>query len=232
MPLQPSKSENMLWNSRSIGEIQEQGHLEVETKFEISSGDFDRLQTIGNVRRCERQLNVYYDAHWKLADSACTLRIRLANYSSPILALKVPVSKAGEQRVMREFEVLARDLRLESGASLHPTKIDAERELPDELQQQLARFGVRHLQRVGWVRNTRLTVEVQGIGAVELDRTKLPDGTVAHEAEIESPDAVVQRKLAVLVRHCAYDAKPSHVSKFERFRRAALSLEAMNRTCG
>src|SRR6185437_4110408 len=114
MPLQPSKSENMLWNSRSIGEIQEQGHLEVETKFEISSGDFDRLQTIGNVRRCERQLNVYYDAHWKLADSACTLRIRLANYSSPILALKVPVSKAGEQRVMREFEVLARDLRLES----------------------------------------------------------------------------------------------------------------------
>lgn len=185
--------------------------------------------SIGSVRRRERQLNVYYDAHWRLANSASTLRIRISADAYPVLTLKVPVALRGDQRVMREFEIPAGDLKFDHVASFHPTKIDVVRTLPGEPREYLARLGVRYLQRVGWMRNTRLTVDVHGIGAFELDRIELPDCTVAHEAEIETADPLVQHQLTALVCRVAFDARPSRLSKFERFRLAAIRREFADR---
>jgi inorganic triphosphatase YgiF len=198
-------------------------HLEVETKFEITAADFERLQSIGRVSRREDQLNVYYDAQWTLAERSATLRIRFNDASDPVLTLKVPVSHDGVQRVMREFEVTLPRCHPSLLPSPHPTSIDVERELPEQIRDYLLCLGVTRVNRVGWVRNTRLVLEIADIGRIELDRLCLPDGSVVHEAEIETSSASVQERLARLV--CSYvpAARPSSVSKFQRFHQAATS---------
>lgn len=195
--------------------------LEVETKFEVSASDFERLKSIGRVCRREDQLNVYYDAEWKLADSAATLRIRFHDGSEPVLTLKTPASVSGAQRVMREFEIILARPDSMLFRSLHPISIDVEKDLPNELGECLLYLGVNRVQRVGWVRNTRLLLEIGEVGAIELDRLELPDGTIVYEVEIETDDEWAQEHLAqILYRHVP-DAKPSSVNKFQRFRKAA-----------
>jgi uncharacterized protein YjbK len=199
-------------------------HLEVETKFELTAAGFERLKSAGSVSRCEEQLNVYYDAEWRLADISSTLRIRFFDASAPILTLKIPVAENGDQRVMREFEVALRPHELRLGRSCHPPRIDVEHELPQEFGEWLLVLGVKQVERMGWVRNTRVVLNVQSVGQLELDRLELPDGTVIYEAEIESRDDCVHERLARFVCRYAPDAKPSRVSKFQRFRKAVTSL--------
>jgi uncharacterized protein YjbK len=194
--------------------------LEIESKYELTAADFERLLTLGQVSSCADQLNVYYDAEWKLADSASTLRIRFGASIDPVLTLKVPVAQNGSRRVMREFEIrLARDNATSTG-SHHPAAIHVERDLPSELRYYLVQLGVNKLVRMGWVRNSRTVLEVSGIGSLELDRLELPNGTTYYEVEIESNTDRVHESLVQWVRTYAPDAKPSLVSKFQRFRAA------------
>jgi hypothetical protein len=181
-------------------------HLEVESKFELSEQDFERLR---------------YDAHWQLADRASTLRIRFCGGKQPVLTLKAPFGQEGAKRTMREIEIpLSRHCRF-GLRSAHATSIDVENELPGELRDYLLTLGVRSLRRVGWVRNIRFVLEVRDLGEIELDRLELPDGTTVFEAEIETDNAWVHERLSQLVCTLAPAAKPSLLSKFQRFRTAA-----------
>lgn len=201
-------------------------HLEVESKFELTASDFERLKSLGHVSRCADQLNVYYDEQWRLADSSSTLRIRFDDHSGPVLTLKVPVSHVGEKRVMREFEIKLAHQPASQLGSPHPTAIDVTKELPAELSEYLLVLGVRQLQRMGWVRNTRLVLDVHGVGTVELDKLELPDGSVVYEAEIESDSSPVHDSVVSWVCLHAPEARPSRISKFQRFRIAASSMTA------
>lgn len=203
-------------------------HLEVETKFELTANGFECLKAIGRVCRREDQLNVYYDAEWKLANNSATLRIRFHDRSNPVLTLKIPICRSGAQRVMRELEIALSRQGPMLLRSQHPTSIDVERDLPKELGQYLLCIGVHHVQRVGWVRNTRLVLEISDVGYIELDRLELPDGSVVHEAEIETESAWAQERLAQIVCRHVPDAKPSTANKFQRFRQAAMEGYALS----
>jgi uncharacterized protein YjbK len=203
-----------------------QQQLEVETKFELTADGFRELQAIGRICGKQDQLNVYYDADWKLAESSATLRIRFSCSSEPVLTLKVPVSRSGAVRVMQEFEIGLVSHRSTLCRSKRPTAIDVERELPSELGDSLMCLGVYHVRRVGWVRNTRLAIEVSEVGRIELDRLELPDGSIVHEAEIETNSDWAQQRLAELVCNHAPEAKPSTINKFQRFRQAAMHAAA------
>lgn len=199
-------------------------HLEIESKFELSAEDFEILKHLGVVIQRKQQLNVYYDTHWKLADSASTLRIRFDDDSDPVLTLKVPVARTGPKRTMREFEFALPAYRSVLSRSRHPAAIDVGRELPQELSDCLLFLGVNRVERVGWVRNTRFVLAIESFGQIELDRLELPDGSVVHEAEIESHDPGAHEYLARLVCERAPAATPSKLSKFQRFRDAVTTL--------
>ncbi|HXE59100.1 MAG TPA: CYTH domain-containing protein [Gemmatimonadaceae bacterium] len=198
-------------------------HLEFETKFELTAGSFDRVKSMGRISRRDDQLNVYYDAAWRLADSSSTLRIRFHQRADPILALKIPIDFIGATRVMQEFEVILSRRNSVFARSRHPTVIDVQADLPRELGSRLLSLGLERVERIGWMRNTRLVIEIGDVGCIELDRLQLPDGTVVHEAEIETEKVSVQERLSALLCRHAPDALPSTMNKFQRFRRAAAS---------
>jgi uncharacterized protein YjbK len=194
--------------------------IEHESKFELPADGFERLKSAGRIAKCEEQLNVYYDQNWVLADHAATLRVRFPAGDVPVLTLKIPVSQSGAKRVMKEMEVSFDPNSAPPLASPRPSVIDVEHELPNYLATYVLALGVRRLYRVGWVRNTRLVVDVESCGQLELDRLELPDGKVVYEAEIESADDEQQKRLARFVCQNVPEARPSQLSKFQRFRQA------------
>jgi uncharacterized protein YjbK len=195
---------------------------EIETKFELDESGFQRLKAAGRVESCTQQLNVYFDDNWSLANQAATFRIRFTPDGPPEATLKVPVSQEDATRTMKEIEVLLREHRAgDRFVSLPHRRLDVSRDLPFELRSEILRLGVKSLQRVGWMRNTRYVVAIEPEGQIELDRTILPDGSTVFEAEVESEDAVTHRKLSRFILSRVPWAKPSGMSKFQRFRQAA-----------
>lgn len=195
---------------------------EVETKFELDERGFERLKSAGRVEKCTRQLNVYFDANWALANKAATFRIRFTSDGPPEATLKLPITQNDATRTMKEIEVLLREQETADRFSPVPhRRLDVSRDLPVELRSEILRLGVKSLERVGWIRNTRYVVTVEAGGQIELDRTSLPDGSTVFEAEVESPDAAVHRKLSQFILKQVPWAKPSRMSKFQRFRSAA-----------
>ncbi len=197
-------------------------NIEVETKYVLDADDFARLKRAGRICRTDNQLNIYYDSGWKLADMAATLRIRITGHGSATMTAKVPVSHTGDRRVMREIDVdLQRDLPA-AFRSVHPTSIDVH-DLPLEMLLYFSGLGVNRLTRAGWVRNTRIVLDVGAGGIIELDRLELPDCTVVHQAEIETSSESEHVRLSQIVSRFALHAEPSTESKFQLFRRAVQS---------
>lgn len=193
--------------------------LEVESKFELDASGFDRLRDHGVVVRCVDQLNVYYDREWKLAEARATCRVRFSNGAMPVLTVKLPVSVELGVRRMIEFEFpVAR--RRYVRAVAQQAEIDVDRELPPDVGESLLNLGVNRLQRLGWIRNQRYVVAIEGIGELELDVARLPDGSTIYEVEIETPDEALRTRLAEWVLAVVPEASPSLTSKFQRFRAA------------
>jgi hypothetical protein len=120
---------------------------------------------------------------------------------------------------MREIDVdLLRDLPT-AFRSVHPTSIQVHH-LPLEMQLYFSGIGVNRLPRVGWVRNTRIILDVGAGGIIELDRLELPDCTVVHQAEIDTSSESEQTRLSQIVSRFTLHAEPSTESKFQLFRRA------------
>lgn len=200
-------------------------HLEVETKFQISHATFEKLKSLGSVVARSEQLNIYYDQRWRLAESSATLRIRFDRNSAPTLTLKLPVSVEEGKRSMWEFEFpMNRDLRY-TLPSRHPISIQPTDGLPSELCESLLRLGITRLNRVGWMRTTRVVLLVENLGTIELDRVELPDKSLLCEAEIEASSGQEHDALVCWLRCNAPDAEVSRLSKFQRFRIAAAARD-------
>ncbi len=86
---------------------------------------------------------------------------------------------------------------------------------PDALTRAVEIFGA-----------TKHIVHLKRGGRVELDRLILPNGATVFEAEIESPDPGTHNRLTTLVQRLAQPARPAHLSKFQRFRNAAMPSES------
>lgn len=204
--------------------------IEVETKIELDERDFERVRRAGTVRKCVEQLNVYYDQDWKLAKRAATFRIRMLEGEPPIVTLKVPVRRHRGRREAKEVELGLRTIEEQLSLWSSRRTIDVRSHLPANFRKEMVRLGIRVLSRVGWIRNRRYVVEFDPVGSLELDRIELPDGTVAFEAEIESPDLAVHQRLSELIHQLAPSARAAHVSKFERFVVALRRLAALEQS--
>lgn len=195
---------------------------EVETKFELDENGFERLKSAGRIEKCIHQLNVYFDANWVLANRSITFRVRFTPSSPPEATLKLPVTVDGLTRTMKEIDVPVGQLHDSPETVRLPHRhLDVDKDLPTVLKTEMRRLGLKSLERVGWMRNTRYVIRIDTHGSIELDCTILPDGSTVFEAEIESPDSAVHRKLSQFLLSMVPWAQPSRISKFQRFRRAA-----------
>lgn len=196
--------------------------IEVESKLELSCAAYQTVLSLGVVRKRSEQINVYYDSAWKLADSGATFRIRFTDSSLPVCTLKIPIAVEEPRiRVANEIEApatrtLGRHLQFSA-----PREISPHTHLGPQFIDALSSLNIDHLSRVGWVRNCRTVLEVSGVGRIELDRLRLPTGETVYEAEFENDDREVIGRLSRYVVSQCPDARPSVVSKFERFRLAA-----------
>ena len=89
--------------------------------------------------------------------------------------------------------------------------------IPEEYAKHFQDLGISRLRRLGWMRNHRCLLELGEIGQVELDRTRLPDGRVHFEAEIEEPSEVRHQALVAAVKKMAPSATGTRIGKFTRF---------------
>jgi hypothetical protein len=203
---------------------------EVETKLEVDARGFHTIRTAGKVVACVEQLNVYYDHSWTLADRAATFRVRFSASKAPCVTFKVPKNWVSGRRISKEVDMGLGSLA-GSGANRFtlPRRIEV-RTLPAEFSSDLLSLGVTHLLRVGWVRNTRYVLQLQGAGIVELDCLKLPGGDAFFEVEIEEENVALHQALVDRIHALVPVAKYSHMSKFERFRAAISSRGAVNCT--
>ena len=121
---------------------------EIETKYELDERGFERLKSAARIEKCTRQLNVYFDANWVLANRAATFRIRFTPDALPEATLKLPVTHNGATRTMKEIEVL---LQTANRSVVPHRRLDVSRDLPFELGTEILRLGVKYLERVGWM---------------------------------------------------------------------------------
>jgi len=196
------------------------GGIEREAKLTLSFHDYEGLKETGHVLECTDQLNVYLHDPDRLEEGLGYLRVRYEGGREPLATLKVPRRWEGGFREMLEIE---RPLK-EMGPGLHPwprRRVQVTSDLPDEMRRHFLDQGIQVVHRLGWMRNLRCVVEMEGLGAVELDRTRLPGGRFHHEVEIESRDVEGSARLVERVLEVAPSAAPSRVGKFSLFLEAA-----------
>lgn len=197
--------------------------IEKETKLTVSPEDYDLIRGRGRVLECRKQFNVYLHDPSRLHQGLGYFRVRYETGKDPVATLKIPVGWEGAVRRMVEIERPLREL----GPGLFPRprrRIQVRDDIPGELGQHFLALGITSLRRLGWMRNLRCVVDV-GEGVVELDQTRLPDGSVHFEVEIETPDDALQAALAATIREWAPSAVESQVGKFSRF---LASLDSLN----
>ena len=195
---------------------------ELETKLLLDEAGFEALKSIGRLEQRRTQLNIYFDSGWRLADSAITCRIRIEPNIGATATLKVPVADVSGRREMRELET--RLGRLDRGLYRHRF-LNVATDLPPGWKEEVTKLGVKSLERVGWMRNTRYVL-VFDDKTLEVDRFSLPDGSVVFEAEIESTDLTTHEALTRLVLKLVPTAEVSGISKFQRFRAAVVAPKA------
>jgi hypothetical protein len=199
--------------------------LEVEAKLELQRDVYVELLQIGSIKREIEQLNVYYDSEWILAGQGATFRVRFARGAEPVCTLKLPISSdSSGLRVSREIEEPLQAATFRLGSSIALPRIFSVQSLSAQYRDALRDVNVDRLRRVGWVRNLRTAVEIPGLGEVEVDQLRLPNGTTFFEAEIEHADRAVIGRLSRFLTQRWPTVRPSNVGKFERFRRAATEV--------
>jgi hypothetical protein len=190
--------------------------IEREAKLTLSQGDYQRLMARGRVLERREQLNVYLHDPDRVHEGLGYFRVRYESGREPVATLKILKGWKGDVREMVEIERPLKEL----GPGLFPwprryVRVDSN--LPGELGRHFLAMGIQYLRRLGWMRNLRCVVEVEGEGWVEVDRTELPGGRIQHEVEIETQDEALLRRLMVWVMETAPSAEVSTVGKFSRF---------------
>lgn len=190
--------------------------IERETKLVVSPRDFVRIREGGVLVEALDQLNVYLHDPSRLREEMGYLRVRFEKGRDPVATLKIPAGWCENTREMVEIERPLSEL----GPALFPRPrrwVLVDTEVPEGFMEHFQGMGITRLRRLGWMRNHRDVVRLGPLGAVELDRAVLPDGTVHHEVEIESPADEVHRDLTERVRRLAPSAEVSRIGKFSRF---------------
>ena len=194
--------------------------LEVETKLELDAAGFEKIISSGKLKTCIEQVNHYFDDHWKLADHASTLRVRSTMTKKPQVTFKSPVKIYQGKRTCKEIEF---ELDKETVQHVLSGERDFFDLLPGSIHESLDELGVQRLRYLGSVENRRYVIETEH-GVIEADHLKLPGGQDYYEAEIESDRSSVHRSLVSFILKLVPTAHPSHISKFERFRKAVAQL--------
>ncbi len=194
--------------------------LEVETKLELDASGFEKVVSSGQLKARIEQVNYYFDDHWKLADHASTLRVRLTPTKKPQVTFKTPINTHEGKRTSKEIEF---EMEKELFRSIIAGEKDFFALLPNSIHESLNALGIQKLQYIGSVQNQRYVVQTKH-GVIEADHLKLPGGCDYYEAEIESGEASEHRRLVTYVVKLVPTAHPSHISKFERFRKAVSQL--------
>jgi uncharacterized protein YjbK len=190
--------------------------IERETKLVLSLEDYERLRARGRTLECRDQLNVYLHDPLRLKEELGYFRVRFESGRVPVATLKIPVGWRGEMREMVEVEAPLSEL----GPALYPWPhrwVSVGAGVPGEFKEHLQALGIRRLRRLGWMRNHRLVLDLEGTGTVELDRTRLPNGTVHYEVEVETPREDLHLALVERVRSIVPSAAFSRIGKFSRF---------------
>jgi inorganic triphosphatase YgiF len=200
--------------------------IEVEAKLELQRDAYIELLQIGSIKQEIEQLNVYYDSEWILAGHGATFRVRFARGALPVCTLKIPISVDNSGlRVSREIEEPLQAATTRPAASIAPARSFPVQSLSARYRDALGSVNVDRLRRVGWVRNRRTVIEIRGLGEVEVDQLRLPNGITFFEAEIEHADRAVIGALSQFLRQRWPSVRPSSMGKFERFRRAAAEMQ-------
>jgi len=190
--------------------------IERETKLVLSPEDYWKIRKRGRVAECRDQLNIYLHDPHRLREELGYFRVRFESGRIPVATLKVPIGWKGEMREMVEVE---RPLS-EFGQALFPRPrrwVMVDTNAPEGFMEHFQGLGISRLRRLGWMRNHRCVIELEGLGSVELDRTVLPDRSLHFEVEIENPSEVKHLALVERVRALAPSASFSRVGKFSRF---------------
>lgn len=186
---------------------------EVESKVELNRSDFERLLESGSICQRVDQLNVYYDSDGALSRSSATFRMRFTSTAEAVMTLKIPVRTVEGPRECVEIEQPLRGCAFKT-----PLKeMDVRSDLPTEFVAPLCRLGVERLERVGWMRTRRWVLRLLDDLTVELDQVQLPGGHLFFEAEVEDDRPEVHKRAIELIRKLALSARPSLLSKYERF---------------
>lgn len=194
--------------------------IEREAKLTLSPRDYWSIREEGRILECRDQLNVYLHDPTRLEEGLGYLRVRYETGREPMATLKVPRGWEGEVREMLEVECPLKGL----GPGLYPwprRHVQVEGNLPGEMGRHFLAQGIPLLRRLGWMRNLRCVLEVEEVGTVELDRTRLPGGRLHHEVEVETRDEELSRRLVARIGEMAPSAAPSRVGKFSLFLEAA-----------
>lgn len=190
--------------------------IEKETKLVVSPDDYQVILRKGKVLDCREQLNIYLHDPARLREGLGSFRIRYEPDRQPMATLKIPIRWIGEMREMLELE---RPLS-EMGPDFFPRPrrwISVDSGIPEEYAKHFQDLGISRIRRLGWMRNHRCLLDLGEVGQVELDRTRLPDGRVHFEAEIEEPSEGRHQALVTAIKDMAPSAKGTRIGKFTRF---------------
>ena len=190
--------------------------IEKETKLVVSPDDYQVILRGGKILDCREQLNIYLHDPERLREGLGSFRIRYEPARQAMATLKIPIRWIGETREMLELECPLSEM----GPDFFPRPrrwISVDAGMPEEYAKHFQDLGISRLRRLGWMRNHRCLLDLGEIGEVELDRTRLPDGRVHFEAEIEEPSEAKHKALVAAVKKMAPSAKGTRIGKFTRF---------------
>lgn len=190
--------------------------IENEAKFELSSATYEAILGASRFLHGRLQCNQYFDDDWKLADRGATFRFRIERETLCMLKIPAPTTFDG----VRSSLETARPLTEAFVGPLPRSRAFDVSALIEDYRVPLLALKVHRLSRLGEMWNDRVTVHLEGLGELELDRASLPDGSLLFELEIERPNAEDIGPVVAELRARWPDLKASELSKFQRFRRA------------
>lgn len=182
---------------------------EVELKLEITERTYYEFLLEAVAQRVEpkRYINAYYDSyHSEFYWNRGSIRIRCREEQNPEMTVKMFTGRSPEGvRYMNEMT--------EVWHHGHPPRLITLDALPVPVCMLMLAQKIPWLERVGYLPNVRTHFTPKGWEfPIDLDKTKMPDGSMLYEAELEWPDADLLLRRSQEIEHI----RVSPESKYER----------------
>lgn len=183
---------------------------EVELKLEITEKTYYELLNVAVTERRakpKRYINAYYDSyHHEYYWNRGSIRIRCREEMNPEMTVKMFTRRTPDG--IRHMDEMT-----EIWHGGHPPRKIRLENLPTPVRMLMAAHKIPWLERVGFLPNVRTHFTPMGWEfPVDLDKTKMPDGSILYELELEWPDADLLRRRALEIPY----ERVSPMSKYER----------------